>query len=246
MNSVSDFDAVNFAISSGKFAIVDFRDIEWLSRNKWSYWANKQKTSGYAARVKMQEGERIKVTMHREVFFAHSDLNPIDCAHLDIDHINGNKLDNRFENLRIANRQQNSGNRGRNRQNKSGYKGVNLHDTDRMVWRAQIMDNGKKRSIGYFATAEEAALAYNAEAVKVFGEFAFLNTVEGVTEFKPLVYKTSKDYVSKGVSFNKRLAKWMAYAKVDGKRVHIGYYTTEEDAIHARSTFIEVHEDKAA
>jgi len=159
----------------------------------------------------------------------------------DVDHINGDRLDNRSSNLRFATRQQNSGNRGANSRNKSGYKGVNLHDPDRMVWKAQIMDNGKKRSIGYFATAAEAALAYNAEAVKVFGEFAFLNTVEGIATFTPLLYKTSKGYVSKGVSFHKGMGRWASYCKMNGKRCHIGYYKTEQEAIDARIQFMQTN-----
>jgi hypothetical protein len=77
-----------------------------------------------------------------------------------IDHINGNRLDNRIENLRDVTQQQNLWNMQRAMSNsKSGILGVDwvLY---RKKWRAQIRVNGKKKCIGYFASAEEAGVAY--------------------------------------------------------------------------------------
>jgi hypothetical protein len=77
-----------------------------------------------------------------------------------IDHINGNRLDNRIENLRDVTRQQNSWNLQKAKRNsKSGYLGVDWKP-ERNKWRAQIRVGGKKKLIGYFATAEEASVAY--------------------------------------------------------------------------------------
>lgn len=88
-----------------------------------------------------------------------------------IDHINRNRLDNRFCNLRLANFQQNAA-------NSPGYckrefKGIYRSGATR--WRAKIREDGKNKHLGYFATKEEAALAYDKAAAKAFGEFAFLN-----------------------------------------------------------------------
>ena len=77
-----------------------------------------------------------------------------------IDHINGNRLDNRIENLRDVTRQQNSWNLQKaRRNNKSGYLGVDWKP-ERSKWRAQIRIDGNKKLIGYFTTAEEASAAY--------------------------------------------------------------------------------------
>jgi len=87
-----------------------------------------------------------------------------------IDHRNRDSLDDRWDNLRPATKAQNSQNNGLRRKNSSGYKGVYL-DKRYKHWRAYI----KGKHIGIFATAEEAALAYDAAAIKLFGEFACLN-----------------------------------------------------------------------
>jgi HNH endonuclease/AP2 domain len=243
--SLNDVDGACFIpLSKGKVATVDACHFKFLSQWKWCYWENGSKTGGYAARIDLSTGKRIKISMHRLV--CKISIGDSFRDDLDVDHINQNKLDNRASNLRLASRHQNSGNRGGSKLNKSGYKGVSLYDSGRMAWRAQIMDNGEKRGIGYFATAEEAALAYNEEAIKVFGEYAHLNVVQGVTKFTKLIYKTSTEYKEKGVSFHKGSCKWVAYAKVSGRRVHIGYYKTEQEAIDARSIFIENGYKKSA
>ncbi len=93
----------------------------------------------------------------------------------EVDHINGNKLDNRRSNLRLANRSTNQANRGASYHNKSGLKGVchAPHTKDR--WRAQITVRGHKMYLGTFTTPEEAARAYDQAAIQHFGEFARLN-----------------------------------------------------------------------
>lgn len=93
-----------------------------------------------------------------------------------VDHINGNRLDNRLDNLRGCNNEENNRNKGPNNKNKSGYKGV--HQTSSGKWVSQITVNYKCKSLGTFDTAEKAALAYNAAARELHGEFAFQNEVE--------------------------------------------------------------------
>ena len=91
-----------------------------------------------------------------------------------VDHINGDGLDNRRENLRPATRNQNLANKRRYRNNTSGYKGVTWHAAA-SCWRARIVVAGRKRSLGLHSTPEAAARAYDAAAVDVFGAFAALN-----------------------------------------------------------------------
>jgi hypothetical protein len=92
---------------------------------------------------------------------------------LEIDHINGNGLDNRRSNLRFVTRQQNCWNAKR----KSGrYTGVHFNKEKRL-WQAQISFKKKCRHIGYFKEEEDAAIAYNVAAQLFRGEFARLNDV---------------------------------------------------------------------
>jgi hypothetical protein len=86
-----------------------------------------------------------------------------------IDHINGNRTDNRLLNLRIADKSQNGANRGRNSNSTSGIKGVGF---DGRRWVAQIGHRGKKHFIGRFDTAQQAKDAYAAAAKRLFGDFA--------------------------------------------------------------------------
>lgn len=88
-----------------------------------------------------------------------------------VDHINGNRDDNRFANLRAADNAENLQNRGMNARNSSGFKGVHL---SRAAGRyaAQIMARGRRYTLGLFDTAEEAAAAYAAAAAKHHGNFA--------------------------------------------------------------------------
>ena len=98
-------------------------------------------------------------------------LNNGEFPEMDIDHINGNKMDNRIENLRLCTRSQNMSNRGKNKNNSSGFKGVSFcKQTGR--WVAQITVDRKNKKIGRFDTKEEAADAYSKMAKEIFGEFA--------------------------------------------------------------------------
>lgn len=88
-----------------------------------------------------------------------------------IDHINGDKIDNRASNLRLATSNQNIFNRSMYRDNASGFKGVHL-DKSTGLWRSQITAYGKKKQLGSFSTPEAAHEAYCRAADKIHGEFA--------------------------------------------------------------------------
>lgn len=76
-----------------------------------------------------------------------------------VDHKNGVPDDNRIANLRECSNAQNGQNRAKNSNNTSGFTGVSL-DKSSLKWKAQIMTNGRPRTIGYFDAAEEAGNAY--------------------------------------------------------------------------------------
>jgi hypothetical protein len=88
-----------------------------------------------------------------------------------IDHINGDPLDNRWSNLREATQSQNNWNTRLSRNNTSGYKGVSWHKGERK-WDATIMAYGKSHFLGRFKTKEEARDAYIDASKKLHGEFS--------------------------------------------------------------------------
>jgi hypothetical protein len=88
-----------------------------------------------------------------------------------IDHINGIPSDNRIENLRLATNSQNLANRGKPKNNTSGYKGVYLHNQTKK-WVASIKHLGKKYALGCFAKPEDAHNAYKAASLRLNQEFA--------------------------------------------------------------------------
>ena len=102
--------------------------------------------------------------MHREIINAP--------AGMQIDHINGNGLDNRKANLRLCNNAQNQQNRRKRSRATSLFKGVGWHDNR---WRARITVNGKQIEIGRFKSEFLAAEAYDQKAIELFSEFANLN-----------------------------------------------------------------------
>lgn len=112
--------------------------------------------------------------VHQIIFLMHYGYMP-DC----IDHVDGDSLNNRIENLREATQSQNMGNSRMKNTNTSGYKGVTFRK-DTKKWSAGIMVNGKHISLGSYLSKEDAANAYANGAKKFFGSFAkATNRAEG-------------------------------------------------------------------
>ncbi len=145
------------------YTIVDDEDYGELSRWTWAYHKN-----GYAYRATSSWGKCLKFFMHREIMNAPEGK--------DIDHINGDKLDNRKPNLRICTRSQNMANMRRSR-GASQYKGV-IWDNSRQRWQARITVNYKGIYLGRFDSETEAARAYNVAALHYFGSYASLNEID--------------------------------------------------------------------
>jgi hypothetical protein len=149
-------------LANGSAALIDVEDFDILARWRWrlNEW-------GYAR----TGGTRslIATTMHRLLMREPDGMT--------VDHINGNKLDNRKSNLRVCTSSENY----RNRRKQSGqftsrYKGVHW-DSKNKKWSARIQRNGKSYRLGYFNTELEAALAYNEAAPDYHGQFANLNII---------------------------------------------------------------------
>jgi len=89
---------------------------------------------------------------------------------LGIDHVNGQRNDNRWVNLRLATQSQNIMNSRKGSRNSTGYKGV-CYDKTHNVYVADICANGKSKRIGRYSTAEEAHAAYCKASADLHGEF---------------------------------------------------------------------------
>lgn len=152
-------------LTKGKVALVDDEDYERLSRYRWQ--ALRHRKTWYACRTAHSEGERWTSLMHREIL-------GITNRHEEVDHKDGNGLDNRRENLRVASLSQNRFNAGKYSTNKSGYKGVSFH-TATGRWVASIRANNKQFFLGRFDDPVDAARAYDRKALELHQEFARLN-----------------------------------------------------------------------
>ncbi|QGH72302.1 MAG: zinc binding loop region of homing endonuclease [Podoviridae sp. ctg2L5] len=149
-------------LGSGNVVLVDDEDFHFLEKYNWCV-----NSSNYVMRVKTKSGKRETITLHRLITGVPSNLQ--------VDHANGNRLDNRRKNLRVCTRSQNCVNRTSKVKSKSGYRGVTKHYNK---WRARIEQNGKKIHLGLFETPELAAKAYDQIALSLYGDFAVLNFPE--------------------------------------------------------------------
>ena len=152
-----------------RVALVDDEDESLVEEHNWYTDGN-----GYAqTHIACKETKTGKTTiaMHRLVM----GLKRNDGK--EVDHADGNILNNQKSNLRICTSTQNHWNASRPKDNKSGYKGVS-HHTQYGKWRAVIQVHGKHIHIGYFKDKHTAARAYNTVAKEHFGEFAKLNVIE--------------------------------------------------------------------
>jgi hypothetical protein len=112
----------------------------------------------------------ISLLVHRLVWLKVNGVLPNGC----IDHINMNRSDNRICNIRIASFSENSRNRKAQSNNTSGYKGVTFHKSTGK-FHARICVDGRRISLGYFVSVEDAAIVYQKAAKEYHGEYARFN-----------------------------------------------------------------------
>lgn len=135
-----------------------------------NWHVNKDNNTFYLVRkVRKKPLKRRTLIFHREL------LQLVD-KKLQVDHINGDGLDNRLTNLRIVTAQQNMMNRKKHLKGSSKYKGVSRREGEN-TWRGAIKFKGIVYYLGQFKTEKEAAEAYNLKALELFGQYANLNQI---------------------------------------------------------------------
>lgn len=152
-------------LSQGQVAIVDDADYEWLSEYKW-YATLRPYGNCYAFRTIYKNGRCRSRFMHREIMNVRRGQV--------IDHANGDGLDNRRCNLRIASQSQNIAHSRMHCNNTSGYRGVSWDAANRK-WHSQVTIDGRRLHLGFFTDPKEAARAYDKATLEHFGKFARLN-----------------------------------------------------------------------
>ena len=161
-------------LNNGRVAIVDAEDEEYLSQWNWNLIEYKGVRHAYTVLVATHP-----TSMHTLVMCRHGVERP---PGLVVDHINGNGLDNRRQNLRVVTHADNCSNNRRRRQGKttSRYKGVWFEKCGKRKkrWRSKIRSNNTCRHLGSFITEEEAAVAYDAAAKELYGEYYIPNMTE--------------------------------------------------------------------
>jgi len=157
---------ITIGLTRGKVALIDDDDFERVSKFKWTSLYNLKNKKWYARCAVGGRGKQTTVYMHRIILNAPKGLQ--------VDHINGDGLDNQKRNLRFATNAQNHQNQIKPVASKSGFRGV-CFDQRRNKFYARIQHNRQTTHLGRFQTAIQAARAYDKAAVKLHGEFARLN-----------------------------------------------------------------------
>src|SRR4051812_33195080 len=151
------------------FCKVDDSDFEFL--NQWKWTAEKRKNCFYAIRgLCLGKGKQTTIRMHKFLIG----------SVLDVDHRDGDGLNNQRSNLREATVAQNGWNT-KSQGGTSRFKGV-CWSEKYTRWQCSMSVNNKHMLIGCFPTEDLAACAYNFAAKKYHGEFAVLNDCENFTK----------------------------------------------------------------
>ena len=189
-------------LTRGRVALVDSIDQD-LCDVKW--YANIDRTTGnyYAVRrLPKQNGRRPTELMHRTIV-SRMIGRPMQSSE-QVDHINHNTLDNRRGNLRLATPTQNQRNRGAQKNNTSGHKGVSW-DEHSQRWRAYIGVDGTTRHIGLFSELDEAVAARKRVEDKLFGEFSPDNRIdEPIVDFDTPAGRTQADRIVMALRYPSR------------------------------------------
>lgn len=215
-----DASFVTIPINLGKSVLVDLIDVD-IANVKWTLNCGR-----YANRRIEKHGKGKHISMHR-IILERKLGRPIRES-MGVDHINGNGLDNRRENLREATQGQNMRNLRLRGDNTSQYKGVRRLGPH--SWEARV----DEQTIGYFDTAKDASFAYDHTALEQYGEFARLNhPLEDVLAWVPPVRQFGKKSASGYRGVQACGDRWGAEIKYNLQRRSLGFFNTAEEAAFA-------------
>lgn len=217
----------------GNLTYVGLEDYAHLSQ--WGWYVNNK---GYAVTTWFVKGKAKTVFMHRVILLRIGLLDDL-FSKLDGDHENRNPLNNVRNNLRVVTRLQNAINRGKSKNNATGYMGVFL-SIEKRYYIASLTHNWHKYRVEPFATPEEAAVVRDAMARFYHGSFATTN-FPGTEAYsweeasKQARERVRAKHASKfvGVTARANRAKWQARANLPIGRKWLGDFDTEEEAARA-------------
>jgi hypothetical protein len=159
----------NIPLTEQSSVMVDDEDFEWLNLWKWSL--RESNGFSYATRHVWVNGVRTTLYMHRLILGLSKDI--------EVDHVDGNGLNNTRSNLRFCSRSLNMANMKKpkthaGKPTTSKYKGVSWCQRDK-IWIVTIGKDGKYRCLGRFTNEIDAAKKYDLAAQQLFGSFARIN-----------------------------------------------------------------------
>lgn len=221
---------------SGNIATVDDEDYEWASQYKWYERREKSHSTTYAQRTTARSetnGIREGWLLHRKLM--ERALDRLLLTEEQIDHRDGDGLNNTRDNMRIASNRQNGCNRVNQRPNSTtGLRGVS-HQTKSGEYVARIVVNQRLVTLGTYASPVDAAKQYDQAAHFYHKEFACLNYSDiprDLNWLPPLYIKVNTPRLAankspyRGVSWSRKYKYWVSRHK----RIHLGVFTNDKEA----------------
>lgn len=232
---------IEIPLTKGYVAIVDEQDADLgFSHPKWV--ANEKRNTVYVNRQIAPYTNKVGTFQYLHILILERMLKRKMEHGEKVDHINGDGLDCRRENLRLASHAENIRNSKLSAANKTGYKGVMVIGG---YWVAKITINAKSIQLGRYATAIEAGIAYNHAAIQYFGAFARLNPIEGWEDKIPQKLGRKTPIKRKSKSYYTRIRyqsnKWRMLLTMDGKQKQLAAFDTELEAKNFQARYIEEH-----
>lgn len=166
-------------MKNGHICLFDLEDYDKIKEYHWH-----KNSNGYAVCNIQRNNEWITISIHRLVMDAPDGV--------EIDHIHGNKLDNRKSELRIVAQSDNKKNRSINTNNTSGYKGVSWNK-NKQKWVANIQCNGQQFYLGAFESVYDAYICYENAAKTLFGEYKRESNYDKLTQQNDLSEDTKEE-----------------------------------------------------
>jgi len=152
-----------------EMVLIDDQDWPKMQHIVWHL----DKSGAVRTAIYISPGKRKNVFLHRFILGLEKD------DKVDVDHIDGNRLNNQRSNLRICEHHQNRANSKKPISNKSGYKGVTKvivrGNIEKIVYMASVTFKNERVYQEYFDNVKHAARAYDIAALQYYGEFANLN-----------------------------------------------------------------------